>query len=439
MGTHEVLSLQFGHYSNFIGTHWWNIQETSFEYHSNKPSEINNDVLFREGLTDKGEVTYTPRLLLVDLKGSLGSLSERGSLYEPPVDPSKAETHWNNVQTETAEPTLKNKFQEELATAKNPHDVLKKSFDLSNDVKVWSDFLYSQFHPRTVNTVSQYSHNENSNFSGFTQGLELWNTEQFTEAFSDKIRNYIEECDHFQGFHVTFDSVDGFSGLASSCIKYIEEEYEKKPILAFPVIPSCYSVDESSTTSTARCSDSLRIVNLALCYDALNEYCSLFVPLCTGTTGWRQPGPKRVFNLVSYNRSLYYHTSAILAAAMDTFTLKHRLKSSYHALNDVCTYFNSNGRKAVAASVCLPFGINESSYLIDCLDNWDGPLTKSITPSCLIGTDNLVQIFTLRGIPENRLKRPISENQTNPNIPAQKCNTVNEMLSFIYHAIISLV
>lgn len=38
-----------------------------------------------------------------------------------------------------------------------------------------------------------------------------------------------------------------------------------------------------------------------------------------------------------------------------------------------------------AGSVCLPFSVNESDYLLDCLDNWDGPLTKTITPSCRIG------------------------------------------------------
>lgn len=51
MGTREILSLQFGHYSNFIGTHWWNIQETSFNYNASSQSEINHDILFREGLT----------------------------------------------------------------------------------------------------------------------------------------------------------------------------------------------------------------------------------------------------------------------------------------------------------------------------------------------------------------------------------------------------
>lgn len=67
MSTREILTLQLGHYSNFIGTHWWNIQvcnyinifkttnsliclqESNFSYDPNDPSEINHDVLYREG------------------------------------------------------------------------------------------------------------------------------------------------------------------------------------------------------------------------------------------------------------------------------------------------------------------------------------------------------------------------------------------------------
>lgn len=53
MCTREILTLQFGHYSNYVGAHWWNIQETGFEYNSPIPNEINHDVLFREGINDK--------------------------------------------------------------------------------------------------------------------------------------------------------------------------------------------------------------------------------------------------------------------------------------------------------------------------------------------------------------------------------------------------
>ncbi|GFW33141.1 RNA-directed DNA polymerase from mobile element jockey [Trichonephila clavipes] len=48
----EVVTIQAGNFSNFIGTHWWNIQESSFCYNpdSSIPLDINHDVMFREEL-----------------------------------------------------------------------------------------------------------------------------------------------------------------------------------------------------------------------------------------------------------------------------------------------------------------------------------------------------------------------------------------------------
>ena len=53
MGTQtpEIITLQIGHYANFVGTHWWNIQESSFVYDPEAQVEINHAVLFREGET----------------------------------------------------------------------------------------------------------------------------------------------------------------------------------------------------------------------------------------------------------------------------------------------------------------------------------------------------------------------------------------------------
>lgn len=88
--TREIITIQLGNYANYVGTHWWNIQESAFNYNpsSLEKSEMNHDVLFREGENQRGLVTYTPRMVLLDLTGSLGHMSMEGELYE---DPAKAE------------------------------------------------------------------------------------------------------------------------------------------------------------------------------------------------------------------------------------------------------------------------------------------------------------------------------------------------------------
>ena len=73
--------------------------------------EVDNDVLYREGRTLGGEVTYTPRcpragwpshtnppvprLVAMDLQGSLGLLPQAGDLYGRPAIPSTESVAWD--------------------------------------------------------------------------------------------------------------------------------------------------------------------------------------------------------------------------------------------------------------------------------------------------------------------------------------------------------
>jgi len=82
----EIITLQLGTYSNYIGTHWWNTQEASFTYDNDKDAkaELDHDVLFREGHNSR-DVTFTPRLVFVDFSKNLGTLPLQGTLYNTPV------------------------------------------------------------------------------------------------------------------------------------------------------------------------------------------------------------------------------------------------------------------------------------------------------------------------------------------------------------------
>lgn len=140
------------------------------------------------------------------MNGSLNNLPERGDLYEPKYNKnvassSKQKIEWDEKLVEVQEetPRFKNKFQADLENEEDPSKILTKQYDFENEVKVWSDFLYTRFHPRTVNIVKQYQHcNENTPFDAFPLGVDLWKSEEFINDFCDKIRNYVEECDYFQ-------------------------------------------------------------------------------------------------------------------------------------------------------------------------------------------------------------------------------------------------
>lgn len=200
MTCREILTLQFGHYANFVGAHWWNSQELSFEYNANKPSTINHDILFREGLTPNGEVTFTPRLLLSDLKGSLKSLPKYGNLYGE-ASPEEADPLWFKPAEVEADPEIpKNEFQQAIeSTSEGAPQVIDTRTAENLQVDVWSDILYTRYHPRTVNIVNDYEHgNLDNDFVAFPMGCKIWKTVDYEDEFADKIRMYIEECDHFQ-------------------------------------------------------------------------------------------------------------------------------------------------------------------------------------------------------------------------------------------------
>lgn len=272
-------------------------------------------------------------------------------------------------------------------------------------------------------------------FDIFNSGSALWK-QDFGDTFSDGIRKYVEECDSMQGFQINFDCTDGFAGLAMGCIEHLTDEYSK-PILAYPIIASHFPDNNPNTQEErdkSNMKDSTRLVNLALSLQELSEHATLFVPLCTGEKGWRKPGSPRHFEHINYNPQLYYHSSALLASALDTLSQKYRHKNNIYTMSDICADMTGYGRKMAAASLGMPFALNESQYLIEYLNDTTKPIYTSITPSCKIASDKLFQLITVRGIPESYLKAPPKEAKEQMNLPAYRCNSVKEMFELYFQA-----
>lgn len=150
-------------------------------------------------------MTYTPRLLLVDLKGSLGYLSQEGNLEEIDENPISKPTEilWEeNLLEKKIEPVADiPPFIKSLDKIEDEKNEIE--FDLEKDSNNWVDFLVPRFHPRTVNVVKEYEHESSINpFDLFPYGQQLWKSESFVDGFTDRIRSYVEECDMMQGFQV---------------------------------------------------------------------------------------------------------------------------------------------------------------------------------------------------------------------------------------------
>lgn len=103
-----------------------------------------------------------------------------------------------------------------------------------------------------------------------------------------------------------------------------------------------------------------------------------------------------------FQNHLDYHSSAILASAIDTFSLGYRSRVDCSSINRLCTRLTPLGRKAVSASIQLPLGFETKSNLLDYLQTAKLPLWQPISPQCT--TDMSVsQTINLRGITQNML------------------------------------
>ncbi|XP_031567453.1 protein misato homolog 1-like [Actinia tenebrosa] len=418
--TREVISLQFGHYSNFVGTHLWNIQEASFSYDpsGSKKSDVNHDCFFREGKTIDGDETYTPRLLLFDLKGSLRNLNVEGTLYPS----SSKSVEWPGevtVYQSNIEP--KNEFQmdiEEEEMLSNPltndkteaqeHSAIcsgrNKVYDLDDHVFVWSDFVGTQYHPKSVNIIKEYMHvAEHFAFDTFGYGQNLYINTDFRDEFENSLHFFVEECDQLQGFQILTDIHNGFAGLSSQVIQDLADEYSPKSIITFGLLPA--TLPGSTNMKAAH-----RLLNIALSFDQLSSNSSMLTPLSLAQQGWLQTGNPSVFPYLTYKDYLSYHTSAILAATIDTLSLPYRLSSPLKChMDDITKCLTFGGRKLTSASTSFPLPIGYDHQLGALLDSAfyskDSKLLLPLTPNVEQVTNLMSQVSIFRGgspsIPQN--------------------------------------
>ncbi|KAK7116070.1 protein misato homolog 1-like [Littorina saxatilis] len=433
MSGREIVTLQLGHYANFTGSHWWNLQEASFVYDPKVlqrfPKEISHDVLFREGQTPKRCVTFTPRLVVLDLRGSLSTLRKDGSLYN---EEKEEEVKWSgDVTLHKSATEPKNQFLQDLdrveGTDESKGDVDNidlespreneedgkdqaediteqavfgsKLYNLDNQVKVWSDFHAVHLHPRSIQLVQDYTlGSEDNPFDVFGLGQQALSGQAWDE-WEDRVRFFTEECDNMQGFHVLFDNHNSFGGAASKVLSYLQDEFPGKAVLTFPLTPAVLPDQTARQRAT-------RILNSALCMASCCLDSSVYVPLSLATSLWRNLGAPQNFPHLTYNCDLHYHTSAVLAASLDTMTLPLRKETNPVHLSEVTGAMSALGRKVASLNTSLPFPMMEHETFVDALmSKGEEHLLQPLTPQTYCQADPSVQSCVVRGIPPDRVKR----------------------------------
>lgn len=394
----EVITLQFGHYANFVGSHLWNLQEACFSYKPNDttiPQEFVHDLLFREGRNPKGQVTYTPRLLIADLRGSLGNLKATGSLYDLAPPSANEAVAWSGKVTihksepRTAAPGRSVGKDVHNLPADQDKDVCRAVHEPGGPredarrqpAQLWTEFLKVQLHPRSIHLISHHLHQSADDpFDLFGSGSECAADPAWQESFMDDARWFAEDCDALQAFNVLLDGHNGFTGLTSSLLEVLQDDYPNKAFLCWPLYqPGYKSVSEGRVALDM----AHRHFNAVMCYSSLNRLSSAFCPLSVASSHFGPP--VRDFKHLALAPSEPHETSALLGLALDNLLCGLKLRAPPPLeVAQLCGQLCCSRNKLCVLGLSLPLGLGERQLLADCTSSPPALLTpgaRALAPS----------------------------------------------------------
>ncbi|XP_016500479.1 uncharacterized protein LOC107818914 [Nicotiana tabacum] len=347
----EIVTVQVGNYANFIGSHFWNFQDELLGLAESPESDqvfinhgLDMDVLYRTGETQQGVLTYTPRMVSVNFQGSLGSLSSRGSLYSQiPAKSLDVMTWKGRVATHASEPLRRNLFLQSLSEEEQ-ESMDKAALDnrngssqgeiqdkdivecLESDVQYWTDFSKVHYHPQSLYELSGLWV-EIQDFDNYALGKDAFCGHQHGEEIDDRLRFFIEECDHIQGIQCVVDDSGGFSGVAAAFLENIADEYPNVPVLLYNARNPSLNMDSKGRKQAIS-----RNLHDAVSFSRLSELCKLIIPV-----GLPSLSGSRASQFLCIKDEKPYHSSAVYASAMHSFSLPFRMKQSGPSAESICT------------------------------------------------------------------------------------------------------
>ncbi|KAK0605095.1 hypothetical protein LWI29_022668 [Acer saccharum] len=337
----EVVTVQLGGFANFIGSHFWNFQDELLGLASDPESDpvfknpyLNTDVLYRTGETQQGILTYSPRLVSVDFQGSLGSMSSRGTMYsEGSSAPSDVLTWTGGVSTHVSEPHKKNLFLQSLyeeeqencttmsGTNSGKNDSRREIQDkdivecLDNDVQFWTDYSKVHYHPQSLYELSglwmdaQEFNNYGIGKDAFAEGFR-------GEEIRERLRFFVEECDHIQGFQFVVDDSGGFSAVAAEFLENIADEYTNTPVLLYAARGPGSHMSVRSRKQTI-----FKELHDAVSFSRLAPFSKLIVPV-----GLPFLSTSKASTFLHFKDEKPYHCSAVYAAALHSACIPFQME-----------------------------------------------------------------------------------------------------------------
>ncbi|WPH03382.1 protein dml1 [Acrodontium crateriforme] len=334
---HEIVTLQFGQQANYVGTHYWNTQESYFTYSGEDESPVDHDVSFRAGIGGDGQDTYTPRTLVYDIKGAFGTLRRENALYELQHQDDPTTQHagsgWSSAAVPFRLPPIEqNSYQRALDEGAQPPVLSPET------VRFWSDYNHLFYHPRSIVQLNEYDLNSSlMPFEKFSTGEDLFASLDREHGLLDRdLRPFLEECDQLQGLQILTGLDDAWGGFATKYLERIADDMGKGCRWVFGL---------QDGQRVARERMMLQLANSAQAVHAINASASLHIPLTSL--------PAELPSYLNLDPSSKWHTSALQTAVMETITLPARLCNSetgHATFNDLEMPLSNDGKRCIAAA-----------------------------------------------------------------------------------------
>ncbi|KAL1634407.1 mtDNA inheritance, partitioning of the mitochondrial organelle [Diplodia intermedia] len=355
---HEIVTLQFGQQANYLGTHFWNAQESYFTYDdpekgnaaAAEPSPVDHDVHFRPGIGADGSDTFMPRAVIYDLKGAFGSLRKINALYEVEDDGNAA--LWPGATITHRAPAIPpSAYQQALDTGLQPPALTKET------VRYWSDYSRVYYHPKGLVQLHEYElQSQLMPFEGWAVGDELFDGLDKEHDLPDRdLRPFIEECDQLQGLQVLSSVDDAWGGFSSRYVERLRDDFGKLPIWV-------WGLEEEE--KKARDKLLRQLTNQSLSLHALAATASAYIPLAAGP---KAPRPRYIDDDDHlFDPSSRWHTAALQAALLETATLPSRLRGArLTPLAQMEAVFDNGGNRRVVEA---RMSVGEAGGLKEALD-----------------------------------------------------------------------
>jgi Misato Segment II tubulin-like domain/Tubulin domain len=335
----EVVTVQLGEYANYLGSHFWNLQDEAVAQLTDAGrQELNPHIFLREAVHGSN-ISFSPRLQILDLSGAFGSLNmAAGYTLHRQRDDNAAGSHvspgadllWHGTNRRYEKPQIPmNTFLDSLAdedafpaqgSPEEPakpglcpdvgelaEDGASPDFGLDSNVRYWTDYLKAKLHPRTCRSIPGVHHGVND-FALFGSGVAAASGNLLSETFDD-LRYFIECCDSFGGLVVICDVHGGFSGFAERYLAHISEELGASPPIAVYGASSPPPASPSTSSQSLQTEMTQRLFNEALLFSATAEYSTQYIPLRGART--------MNFQYMHPSLSNPFQTSSALAVGMD--------------------------------------------------------------------------------------------------------------------------